>query len=548
MTPGLVSEHAAIEQALHGLADDYPEALVRIASLRAGGLHYLVFGWIEFYPFDMQAPIGWKAGKRPWSVPGRSGWSCGFSAHRVTSEIAIRWYTQAATGNINLALGAPSPVPAIAPGLAPEPTWGHFATSVDVPFTLPWHDGPRIHRLVPMRRPSRPVWELGAIEPARDWLRDNLGFDPFAYEEWLGGLALLAPDPVCASCQLFPSARSSSNGETLSLQLVPRRTALRTADLTSLTVHVAERRFGAWASIQSVSVTQDGFATIQAPQPTDQVGWAIVCRKRGLLRASEPYPWLNQINIDTAMSGAIAEVEVPSGGRRKPAQTYRVAQRASVQSLVVGGPVDDRARARLQRLLARRRDRERRAAAPQRVFGIQPSPSPATPAQLEAKKQEAQDFVVGLVRAARRRLVFVDPFFGPREMRLFALQNSHEAVVPRILTGLLALKTLAGAAQGFQAQAGLHFAADLRGLEAQLGRRAPIVRIMPGQDQSVIHDRYLLVDDEVWHCGPSFNELGDRIGVIVRLPNPLEIRVMIARVWLQSRPLSEIAPSPPGAG
>lgn len=548
ITPDPAIGSTVIESASRDLARDYPEALVRLASLRAAGQHHLLFGWVELYPFDVKTPPGWTAGERPWNVPGHSGWSCGFSARRTPTELALRWYAQAAPGSVDITSGgAHKPVPALAPGYAPEPTWGRFATPVDAPFALPWHDSPRIHRLVPLRRPGRPVWELAKVDPARAWLREHLGFDPFAHDEWLCGLALVAPDPVCASFQLFPSSRSSTDGETLSMELVPRRTAERTADLTTLTVHVAERRSGAWTSVHSVPVTQDGYAALQAPQPTDQIGWALVCRERGLLRASEPNPWLNQINFDMAVSGGIAEVEVPSGGRRKPAQTYTVPQRSSVRSSIVGGPVNDRARARLLRLVARRRDRERRAAAPQHVFGLTPSAAPATPAQIEAKRKEAQDFVVDLVGRARRRLIFVDPFFGPREMRLFALRNPHEAVVPRILTGLPALKSLAGNAQGFQFQQGLQFAADLQGLGAQLGRRTPVVHVMQGGDQPVVHDRYLIVDNEVWHCGPSFNELGERLGVIVRLPNPLEIRVLVARVWLQSRPLAEMIPSQAGS-
>ena len=66
---------------------------------------------------------------------------------------------------------------------------------------------------------------------------------------------------------------------------------------------------------------------------------------------------------------------------------------------------------------------------------------------------------------------------------------------------------------------------------------------MPGGDAAYIHDRYLLVDDEVWHCGPSFNELGVRLGVIVRLPNPLEVSLMVGRVWMHSQPLEALAPA-----
>lgn len=536
--PG-TSEDVVILDLIQRLETDYPEALVRLASFRAKGRHHILFGWIELYPFDMTAPPSWKAGERPWSVPGQSGWSCGISATRMSTPEAIGWYVNAASGQANIAVGAATPTFART-NLVPEPAWGHFATSVDAPFALPWHDGPRIHRLVPMSRPARDVWELSKSDRARGWLEAQIGFDVLNREDWIGSLALLAPDPVCASFKLFRSARLPSGAETLSIEVVPRRTAARTADLTSLQIHVAERRADAWASLKTQSVAQDGFCQIEAPQPTDQVAWAITCAERGLLRTSAPNPWLDQINIGMAMVHGTVRVEVPPGGRRKPAQTYEVSQLAPVQPSVVGGPVDDRARKRLLHLMWGRKARQDRASTPQRIFGLRPGRSQPTLADIEEKKKEAQDFICGLVGSARKRLIFVDPFFGPREMRLFGLRNPQHDVVPRILTGLLGLKVMtADQAPGFQVQQGLNFVAELRQLREKLGDRAPAVRVMPGQDQAVIHDRYLVVDDQVWHCGPSFNELGERLGVIVRLPNPLQVRAMVGRVWVRSTPLAE---------
>lgn len=534
------------ESVLLELERDYPTALVRVASLRAEGRQHLLFGWVELFPFDMEAPPGWRAGRKPWTVPGRSGWSCGFSAHATPVAEALRWYAEAAAGRVNIAIGASAPVIAEERPVAPEPAWGRFAASVEAPFAMRWHDGPRIHRLVPMRRPSRPVHELGRIPQARQWLKRHLGFDLFAHEEWLCGLAMLAPDPVCASLEVFPSARSPTGGETLSVSAVPRRTAARTANLATLTLHVAEQRPAGWTSLRSVSLVQDGYASLPAPQPTDRVGWALVCAERGLLRVSEPNPWLNQINVGMTMVGGTAKVEVPSGGRRKPAQHYEVPHRTTEQSFVVGGLVDDRAKSRLIKLRGYRRERENRQAARQHIFSLPPSKRTGQLRDVEARRKEAQDLIVDIVRQARRRLVFVDPFFGPREMRLFALRNPNGAVTPRILTGLPALKSLTGEQPGFQVQQGLQFAQDLKGLATQLGPRAPQVRVMPGQDLPVIHDRYLVVDDDVWHCGPSFNELGERIGLIVCLPNPFDVRVMLARVWRDSRPLSELMPTPAG--
>lgn len=530
-----------------GLPADYTDAIIRVASLRADGQHYLLFGWVELYPLDMAAPASWTAGKAPWSVPGRSGWSCAFSATKMTTAQALQWYAEAQLGRLNIAPQRAKSILAHAALLAPEPALGRFSLA-GAPFLMPWHDGPRIHRLVPLEKPPRAVYELGRIESAQRWLERHAGFDPFRFDEWLGGAALVAPNPLWSSLSLFRSDRTDAGVETLQLQIVPRRSAEFQADLTSLTAHIAEQRAEAWTSLVSLPVGSNGRASVTLLQPSGAIGYALHCRDRGLLRMEEPHHWINQFGLDSSMGSRQARIEVPAGGRRKPGQSYAVTQYAHDQSLMVGEAVDDRSRYRLITLTSRRKERERRAAASQKLFGILPGTTPPTQAEIDAKMKEAQDYIVELIQRARRRLIFVDPFFGTREMHLFALRNMKAEITPRILTSILALKSIVGAVQGFQVQQGLVFASDVRSLGAKLGTQAPLVRVMPGQDKPVIHDRYLVIDDAVWHCGPSFNEIGERLGVLTRLPNPLEIRVMIGRVWRSSTALLDLAPAPPSAG
>jgi hypothetical protein len=44
------------------LIDDYHGALIRLATLRANGRQYLLFAWVELYPYDMNVPDGWDSG------------------------------------------------------------------------------------------------------------------------------------------------------------------------------------------------------------------------------------------------------------------------------------------------------------------------------------------------------------------------------------------------------------------------------------------------------------------------------------------------------
>ena len=48
----------------------------------------------------------------------------------------------------------------------------------------------------------------------------------------------------------------------------------------------------------------------------------------------------------------------------------------------------------------------------------------------------------------------------------------------------------------------------------------PLVHII---SPSSLHDRFLVVDEDVWLIGNSLNSLGEKASMVVRLPNPEEV-------------------------
>ncbi len=204
-----------------GIIEDYQGALIRLANLRADGEQYLLFAWVELFPHDMILPSGWTADKRPWKVPGHQGWTCFFSAKRLTTHEALDWYEAAGNGRIKIDSAGLKPIEVYMGPVGPEPLYGYFCSGVDAPFTLRWHDNPRIHRYVPLTAAPRPVRQLGTSAPAREWLERHLGCDPYKYDEWLGGLALVAPDPLCSAFSVFPSSRTEDGVGTHFARLPP---------------------------------------------------------------------------------------------------------------------------------------------------------------------------------------------------------------------------------------------------------------------------------------------------------------------------------------
>jgi hypothetical protein len=86
---------------------------------------------------------------------------------------------------------------------------------------------------------------------------------------------------------------------------------------------------------------------------------------------------------------------------------------------------------------------------------------------------------------------------------------------------------------------GVYLLAQLRDVQSKLGRGAPEVFVMPGSRKPLFHDRFLVIDDVVWASGPSFNELGERIGLISRVHEPRSVISAIERALVRSQVLAD---------
>ena len=65
----------------------------------------------------------------------------------------------------------------------------------------------------------------------------------------------------------------------------------------------------------------------------------------------------------------------------------------------------------------------------------------------------------------------------------------------------------------------------------------PEIRILG--DSPGVHDRFLVIDGNVWFSGNSLNRIGERAGMIVKLPDPEPVVERLESFWWQARPLSE---------
>ncbi|OCX71344.1 VPA1262 family N-terminal domain-containing protein [Acidithiobacillus thiooxidans] len=531
-------------------ATDYHGALVRLVTMRAEKKQYLLFGYVELFPRDIPVPESFNAGEKPWAVPNFGGdVTLAVSARKMSIVEALAWYEAAAQGCVTIPL--PVPIELAAPSLGVEPSLGLFSVGETVPFAAQWHDRPRIHRLVPMTLPTEAVLSLGSSTAAREWLTANAGFDPFDYEEWLASLSLIAPDPLLTGVSHFALERNPDGSECVVLQAHRRRYEYYPdADADALNIVLLQRRPSGWAEIMPTSLDSDGFAIKNYPEPVSETGYAISCPIRGLLRMVPPTMWIGQISVGLGVVNTVFDVEVPSGGRRKPAARYLTTRLNEAGGVQVGEALPHSGAIRIVELQEARKDRIKRQSAPQRLFGSYDyDKEELSEDELKRMRSEAEAYVADLVAMAQCRVIFVDPDFGVREFQNYALRVMRDGVTVKILTGAPHMRkarpidditdTSTEEQTAPSAPPGILLLRQLQSVQRKLGPGAPEVFVMPGSRKPIFHDRFLVTDDIVWASGPSFNELGERIGIISQVHEPRNVIAAVELTLSRATPLAK---------
>ncbi len=536
---------------------DYHGALVRLATMRANKNWYLLFGYVELFPHDIPVPRPFCSGQRPWHVPGYGGdITLAASANQLLVADALTWYEDAAEDHVTIPNSSST---LIASSFSPEPTLGEFCIGNEIPFAAPWHDRPRVHRLVPMSSPSDDIVRLSENEDAKSWLKENIGFDPFQFEEWLGSISLIAPDPLFSDVWLKILEQKPNGSEKILLQAHRRKfETYPEDDVNKVSVITLHERPSGWKNVSPSSFDSDGILILDMPGPAWKVGYAISCPTRGLLRMLPPSPFFREINTAIDITNTTWDVSVPSGGRRKPESSYRTNRITHSSVVQVGGRFPISGATRLLQLQGAKEERLRIASAPQKLLGErEPLFTELTAPKRQQMRKDAEEYVGNLVAKANRRVIFVDPHFCLRELFNFALRPRREGVKVIIVTGLICQNEMPPGlfsedtpettptedkpyVEMDKFYPGYRIKKELDRLRPQLGQGTPDVFIMPGgKDRLLFHDRFLVIDDSVWFCGPSFNELGERIGLISQAHESSAIIKVIETVLDQRFSLEE---------
>ena len=496
----------------------YGQAVIHLAWIRDDQTLHLLFGMVELRPSELPPDPGCPLK----SVRSGNKDRKYLYYQRFAASVAdaTEWY-QRAIGNNLVLPDDPDQPPSVDQAslqggpFVQEPPWPDVVTSNDLHFAPDWMHGSRAHFLFPRTLLSPNVGQIIEADKIKRKLLEWLNFDIVdTYREYRGAITLVASNPLFRSIErshLEPSRPGFV--ESVAYKVVTRQTQ----SIDGLRLEIVNQRPRGRSAPLVHDFADDPFIVFDFPSEIYSEDMAITHPDHGLLSWHEPLPILRMIRTRTELPRRRKNVHVPTAGHRRPEYTYKVDEVDDGGEFVTGDPLlDSDIVSRLSEAEGRRTRQQAARDQDQNWFDRAPA--------------DAAQFVRKKIGDARIRVFVVDPYFDYRGLLAFGHARRRPGVSLRILTSARGLKE--ASAHGPNTDSGSLL---LRTLDEtfKIPSTRPEIRVLSGKVPPV-HDRFLVVDGNVWFSGNSFSTLGERAGMIVRLPDPEPVIARLEAFWRQA--------------
>lgn len=494
--------------------DFYAGAVIRLATLQKqrGEAGRLLFSTVSLLPRGRPLPCQMEGLDQ--CPVGRTGETVFFRRVLLSVQEAVDWYRALGSGDDK------SPIPSRneernskydgikieIPALIDDPVWPYLG--------LPMGEGLFSHlsgRSHPApfigNTPARIHRRFGSQEGFDRLLADNravafvarrLHVDLRLYKEYLGSAALVAPDPLLKQIDHFMIPASPSKGERIFYRFVPRAGE----SLAGLKLTTFDEQNNLLTDFTTQDIPANGILDIDKGDCIGTYGYVVIHQQHGVLAYRPPYPFLRQIglNIHPISSGGIT-VSIPTGeSANSPRMEYQAAQRSplATQNLIGDASRIPNVNTRIA-IAASHRDKIEIA----KQYGQRWFP--------DGSREEAMRFVQTELRRAKSKVMIADPYLAGLQLGQFLYAINPETTSVTLLTSSLAFKSKEQEPDDFSQRL------------VQLEKTAQVAAKTYVLQSSILHDRFLVIDDVVWFLGNSLNTLGEKASLIVKLPNPDEV-------------------------
>jgi len=399
--------------------------------------------------------------------------------------------------------------PSLSTPLADPSLFGSAEDLYPTPFLGSGAQPARVHRQLADLSPL--LERVIADAEARAWLRRRINFDIGEHDELVGGAVLVVPDPDVRAVHTF-MARDADGREHLVGEILPRRGR----SLNGLTLTLFEERFGAMHLFESFSVGED-LMIVSATGRLEHTGHALSHVERGLVDQQKALPYIRSIGLNMGVVGRRVRIKTRDGRRKNaPSVTHDINEVTLASSSVIGLEGESVTSRDPTMRFHQSSERRRR----QRL-------SKQQELQWFDNRETAVRFIRERIGRAQSVVFIVDPYADGKDLFDFGHFITRREIQLRLLTSRLAFQDDETMRASLK-EAILSF--------AERGVPLPEVRILRGAKSPPLHDRFLVIEGDVWLSGNSLNNIGERASVILKLPDPSSVLERLERLFEQAQP------------
>lgn len=446
---------------------------------------------------------------------GKSGATIYFRRVNMTANAAIGWYR-------SLEKQPKTPIPSNvddvdeeldgididAPGLFDDPIWPHIGLPIGegllqqssrrthpAPFigTIP----SRIHRQFGRQTGFE---NLLANDNALNFVARRLHINLRTYYDYLGSAVLIVPDPIIKQIDNFMIPAEGEQSERIFYRFTPKPRQT----LNDLKLITFDEQAQLLTSFETHDVSgNNSILDIEKGSCTGAYGYVITHPELGILDYHPPTPFLRSISLNTHVLGAsdILNVSVPmSDSPDAKVMNYTASSRLSpVESTIGERSIPTNAIVRVGKASTERDKKAKAKQYGQRWFD-------------NGSREEAMRFIQGEIGKAQSQVIVADPYLGSLQLDQFLYAVNGDIVEVVLLTS----------SQAFSRPKSQSID-DFKKRLANLKKYANVSVDVHIIASTILHDRFLVIDQEAWFLGNSLNALGDKSSMIVKLPDPADV-------------------------
>lgn len=339
--------------------------------------------------------------------------------------------------------------------------------------------------------------ELVDDENAVDFIERAAHINLQNYTEYLASACLVVPNPLIQKVDNFLIRKENTEA------VFHRFIARPGKSLDGLKITIREENNNLLTFVHTQAMPENGIIELERHKCMGEYGYEVTHEQYGLILRHQPAGFLRQIQFSSGIIDKQFTVTAPIGSKKDAKEkTYTSSQVVKASENIVGAEnVPHNFNARVALASEQRRLKATASEYDQKFFSAD-------------SREEAIDFIHKIISRAKHKVLIADPYFSYLQEAQFLYAVRNAAVEIEIVTSKNAF--MGNAAERKEKSKLLE--KSFQRLRKETGFKIT-AKVLTG-DKPILHDRFLVVDNNVWFMGNSLADIGQRASMVLKVPYP----------------------------